>query len=166
MQSRGEERSGRRDETGSPARGKVRGLTVGGLGPVLSCPVFYPLSSSSTPSPFRPLLASTTEGAVPAMRNRISFGRAVRGISRSVGSFYSPFVTASLSTLCETTLPAILSRIDEQHDRHEPSTTKPRIYCDARLRIFRGEYQVDVFDHAFVSPKNARICGDRCFYIC
>jgi len=34
----GEERPRRQDETGSPARGKVRDLTVGGLDPVLACP--------------------------------------------------------------------------------------------------------------------------------
>lgn len=66
------QRSRRRDETRSPARGKVRGLTVGGLGPIQSgvisfflllvlCFSFLSCVKSIWPQP---------------VRNRISFGRA------------------------------------------------------------------------------------------
>lgn len=48
----GEERPRRQDKTRSPTCGKVRGFTVGGLSPLLSYPVSYPLSSFSQFSHF------------------------------------------------------------------------------------------------------------------
>lgn len=83
IRRRGEKKPRRQDETGSPARGKVRGLTVGGLSPVLPCPISPSLSFFVFHRSF--LLSSIHNVAVSAMWNRISFDAVVRCISRLVG---------------------------------------------------------------------------------
>lgn len=139
MQSRGEERSRRRDETGSPARGKVRGLTVGGLGPVLSCPVFYPLSF------FRPLHFAHSllpeRRSCPRNAESYFFRQSCPScISRSVGGQllqslrngvsmntvrprHPPFCRASTNT---TTTASPRGAVD----RMKKARSKPRIFDD------------------------------------
>lgn len=92
------------------------------------------------------------------MRNRISFGRAVRAVQagRSVASFYSSLRNGVSMNNCETTLPAILSRIDE-HDDDIATKRRSRMEKTRNFRLFyfapRTDETVEVFDHAFVSPK-------------
>lgn len=92
------------------------------------------------------------------MRNRISFGRAVRAVQagRSVASFYSSLRNGVSMNNCETTLPAILSRIDE-HDDDIATKRRSRMEKTRIFRLFyfapRTDETVEVFDHAFVSPK-------------
>lgn len=110
------------------------------------------------PPPFRPLFASRTEELSPQC-GIVFLSAELSELYKPVGRWPAstvPFVTASLWTLCETTLPAILSRIDE-HDDDIATKRRSRMEKTRNFRLFyfapRTDETVEVFDHAFVSPK-------------